>query len=192
MFTKLKTNFDDILYTKVPGLESFAGLGGKGVYHNKIWSPDSEKIYSVIPKRYHEDFYLTIMTINHVLLPHRDNDLVTTINFYVKAGKCRTVFYNEKEGAQIWQPENVITRPKSKLEVDTEVKYVKAVYDLEDVEEIDEFIAKDGEAWLLDVSEIHNVVPIQEFTERKAIALRTKKYSYIEVYEMLKETGNVV
>lgn len=192
MFVKLENDFSNILYTQVPGLESFAGLDGKGVYHNKIWSPDQEKIYSVIPRRYWDDFYLTIMTINHVLLPHRDNDLITTINFYVKAGKCRTVFYKEKEGAQIWQPENVITRPKSKLEVDTEVMYVKAVYDLEDVEELDSFMAKDGEAWLLDVSEVHNVVPIEEFTERKAIALRTKKHSYIEVYNMLKETGNVV
>ena len=192
MFVKLKNNFSDLLYTKVPGLESFAGLDGKGVYHNKIWTPDEEKIYSVIPKRYWGDFVLTIMTINHVLLPHRDNDLISTINFYVKAGKCKTSFYKEKPGAQIWQPENVITRPKSKLEVETEVKFVKAVYDLENVEEKDSFIAVDGDAWLLDVREIHNVVPIKEFTERKAIALRTSKYTFEEVYEMLKETGNVV
>ena len=192
MLVKLTKSFDDLIYTKIPGLESFAGLDGKGVYHNKIWTPDTEKIYSVIPKRYWDDFVLTIMTINHVLLPHRDNDLISTINFYVKAGKCKTAFYKEKPGAQIWQPENVITRPKSKLEVDTEVKLVKAVYDVEDVEEIDNFIAKDGDAWLLDVNEIHNVVPLEEFTERRAIALRTKKYSYIEVYDMLKETGNVV
>ena len=139
-----------------------------------------------------DDFVLTIMTINHVLLPHRDNDLISTINFYVKAGKCRTVFYKEKEGAQTWHPENIITRPKSNLEVDTEVKYVKAVYDVEDVEEISEFMAVDGDAWLLDVNEIHNVVPLEEFTERKAIALRTKKYNFEQVYEMLKETGNVV
>jgi hypothetical protein len=192
MFVKLKNTFDDLIYTKVPGLESFAGLDGKGVYHNKIWSPDIDRIYSVIPKKYHEDFYLTIMTINSVLLPHRDNDLISTINFYVDAGNCRTVFYQEKEGADFWQPENIITRPKSKLEVEEEVAYVKAVYDLEDVNEIDSFIAKNGEAWLLDVSEIHNVVPLSEFTTRKAIALRTKKYGYIEVLDMLKETGNVV
>ena len=192
MFVKLKNTFDDLIYTKVPGLESFAGLDGKGVYHNKIWSPDIDRIYSVIPKKYHEDFYLTIMTINSVLLPHRDNDLISTINFYVDAGNCRTVFYREKEGADFWQPENIITRPKSKLEVEEEVAYVKAVYDLEDVNEIDSFIAKNGEAWLLDVSEIHNVVPLSEFTTRKAIALRTKKYGYIEVLDMLKETGNVV
>lgn len=192
MFVKLKNRFDDLLYTQVPGLESFAGLDGKGVYHNKIWTPDSEKIYSVIPKRYWDDFYLTIMSINSVLLPHRDNDLITTINFYVKAGDCKTVFYKEKDGAKIWQPENVITRPKSKLEVDTEVKLVKAVYDVEDVEELDHFIAQNGEAWLLDVNEIHNVVPISDFSGRKAIALRTKIYNYEQVYEMLKETGNVV
>jgi hypothetical protein len=132
------------------------------------------------------------MTINSVLLPHRDNDLISTINFYVDAGNCRTVFYKEKEGAEFWQPENIITRPKSKLETEQEIAYVKAVYDLEDVEESSSFIAKNGEAWLLDVREIHNVVPLEEFTVRKAIALRTKKYGYIEVLDMLKETGNVV
>ena len=41
-------------------------------------------------------------------------------------------------------------------------------------------------------SDLHNVVPLEEFTERKAIALRTKKYNFEQVYEMLKETGNVV
>ena len=36
MFVKLTKSFDDLIYTKSPGLESFAGLDGKGVYHNKI------------------------------------------------------------------------------------------------------------------------------------------------------------
>ena len=192
MFVKLNDNFGDLLYIKKEGLDSFAGLDGKGVYHNKIWSPDTERIYSVIPKRYWDDFYLTVMTINSILLPHRDNDLISTINFYLKTDNCKTVFYKEKEGAQFWQPENIITRPKSKLEVEEEVAYVKAVYDLDDVEEIASFTAQNGEAWLLDVNEIHNVVPLGEFQSRKAIALRTKKYNYSEVYDMLKETGNVV
>lgn len=192
MFVKLKGEFDDLLYTNVPGLESFAGIDGKGVFHNKIWTPDSEKIYSVIPKRYWNEFYLTVMTINSVLLPHRDNDLISTINFYLKTDNCRTVFYKEKQGATFWQPENIITRPKSKLENEEEVAYVKAVYDLEDVEEVSEFTAKNGEAWLLDVNEIHNVVPNGDFSSRKAIALRTKNYNYQQVYEMLKETGYVV
>jgi hypothetical protein len=191
MFARLTNRFETPLYTNISGLESFAGLDGKGVYHNKIWSPDIDAIYSVVPKQYKDDFYLTLMTINSVLLPHVDNDLVTTINFYIKTTKCRTVFYRAKDNSTYHQLENVITRPKSRLEEDQEVAYVKAVYDLDDVEEIDSFIAEEGEAWLLDVSQIHNVIPVEEFAVRKAIALRTKKYTYNDVYQMLKETNNI-
>jgi hypothetical protein len=191
MFAKLKNNFVTPLYTTVEGLESFAGLGGKGVYHKKIWSPDVEQIYSVIPKRFWDDFELTVMTINSMLLPHIDNDLISTINFYIRTDNCRTVFYKPKNNADSFQVTVDIQRPKSAIETDEEVKMVKAIYDLVDVDEVASFLAQPNEAWLLDVREIHNVEPMGEFTLRKAIALRTAKYGYDEVCEMLKETGNL-
>ena len=96
MFTKLNKTFPTPLYATLNQLLSWAGLDGKGVQHKKIWSPDSEQLYSVIPKEYWPDFELTVMTINSQLLPHVDNDLITAVNFYIEPGNYRTVFYEPK------------------------------------------------------------------------------------------------
>jgi hypothetical protein len=193
MFVKLKNKFEKPLFVTVSGLESFAGLEGKGVYHKRIWSPDVEKVYSVIPKKYWDDFELTLRTINSYILPHIDNDLITAINFYMNTdnGSAKTVYYKPKPGA-------VPLPNKPALEVNAEnyndgvVKYVGDLYKQEDVYEIDSFTAYDNEAYLIDVTKIHNVIVNENFKLRKALTLRTKKYSYIEVYNMLKETDNVV
>ena len=188
MFVKLLTPFDTPLFTTVSGLESFAGLDNKGVYHNNIWTPDKENIYGVIPKRYWTDFEMSIMTINSVLLPHIDSALKTTINFYIRTDNCRTVFYEAKDNSEIWDPGTIIKKSGQKTD---EIAYVTNVYQLSDVNEIGSFIAKDNDAWLLDVSKIHNVEPLGDFTLRKVITLRTNNYNYDEVYTMLQETGNL-
>ena len=192
MFVKLKNKFDKPLFTTVEGLESFAGLEGKGVQHKRIWTPDIENIYGVIPKRYWDDFELTLMTINNYILPHIDNDLISAINFYINTdnGSGKTIYYTQKENTQ---PIN--NRPALQVNADNfnngEVKYVGNLYRQEDVQEIASFVAQDNEAWLIDVTKIHNVIVNENFKMRKALALRTKKYTYNEVYEMLKETGNL-
>ena len=217
MFVKLKSNFSDLLYTKVPGLESFAGLDGKGVYHNKIWTPDEEKIYSVIPKRYWDDFQVTRMTINSLLLPHVDNDFITTINFYYQPGDYRTMFYGVKQGRTSWKTEedtHLLVNPeplseegidpeelkermrefvneKKNMEHAKDVVYVDAVYAFDDVYETGSFIAKANEAYMLDVRIPHTVEPTNGVQIRKAFALRTRKYDFATVYEMLQETGNL-
>lgn len=193
MFVKLKNKFETPLFTTIQGLESFAGLDGKGVHHKRIWTPDVENIYSVIPKRYWDDFELTLMTINNYILPHIDNDLISAINFYINTdnGSARTVYY---EANQNTSPIN--NKPALQVNAENfnngEIKYVGDLYRQEDVTEICSFTAYDNDAYLIDVTKIHNVIVNEDFKLRKALALRTKKHSYIEVYNMLKETGNVV
>jgi hypothetical protein len=193
MFVKLKNKFETPLFTTVQGLESFAGLDGKGVHHKRIWTPDVESIYSVIPKRYWDDFELTLMTINNYILPHIDNDLISAINFYINTdnGSARTVYYTANENTS---PIN--NKPALQVNADNfnngKIKYVGDLYRQEDVTEICSFTAYDNETYLIDVTKIHNVIVNDDFKLRKALTLRTKKYSYIEVYNMLKETGNVV
>ena len=189
MFAKLNKTFPTPLYATLNQLLSWAGLDGKGVQHKKIWSPDSEQLYSVIPKEYWPDFELTVMTINSQLLPHVDNDLITAVNFYIEPGNYRTVFYQPKKDAEYFQPKVEISGTEVPLE--EQIGYVDAVYQLDEVEKIGSFIANPGEAYLLDVRKIHNVEPIGETTIRKALALRTKKYVYDEVLAMLKQTGHV-
>jgi hypothetical protein len=176
MFVKLKNNFTKPLFTTVEGLTSFAGIDGKGVGHKKVWSPDSEDFYSVIPKRYWADFDFSLMTINSRIYPHVDRDYITTINFYIQTGgDYITSFYSDGDLADI----------------SDSVDYCNGVYKESSLTEVGFFVAKDYEAWLLDVSKIHTVHNTFG-TERKALTLRTKRYTYIEVYDMLKETDNVV
>ena len=191
MFVKLSKPFKTPIYTTVDDLESWAGIQGKGVHHKRIWSPDAEQIYGVLPERYWNDFEITIMTINSELLPHMDNDLITTINFYVRCGNYKTVFYKQKDdSAEFWRPKVEVSGNDVPLE--QQIGYVKAVFDEDDLEEAGSFIAKNNEAWLLDVRQIHNIKPIDGSDAiRKAIALRSKKYTYEDTYKMLQETGNL-
>lgn len=177
MFIKLKHNFSKPIFTTVSGLDSFAGIGDKGVRHKKVYSPDYEEFYKVIPKRYWDDFYFSLMTINAAVLPHVDSDIKTTINFYLKTDNCRTTFYEQKSEKQ--------------ADIIEQMEYVNSVYDFDNVREIASFTAKEHEAWLLDVNSIHTVIPEGVIDCRRALALRTNKYNYSQVYDMLIETGNL-
>lgn len=220
-FVKLKHLYEYMPHTIIPKgqADSFAGKYGLGVRHNTIWTPEpeKEKLYKVIPERYHKDFQVTRMSINSLLLPHVDNDFITTINFYYEPGNYKTIFWKAKPGANSWKTEedrheDVKNEPMRESDIDVEdlknrvkdfvsekknmptceeITYVDAVYSFDDVCEIGSFIANANEAYMLDVRVPHNVEPLGGNKIRKAFALRTKHYDYVEVYEMLKETKNL-
>jgi hypothetical protein len=220
-FVKLKSLYEYMPHTVIPQgrADSFAGKYGLGVRHNTIWTPEPEleKLYKVIPKRYHKDFQVTRMSINSLLLPHVDNDFITTINFYYEPQNYKTTFFRPKEGASSWKTEEdrhtgVTPERMEEKDIDIEalktrvkefvsekqnmptcedITYVDAVYTFDDVYEIGCFVAQPNEAYLLDVRVAHNVEPLGEAKIRKAFSLRTKHYDYGQVYDMLKETGNL-
>ena len=175
MFTKLENPFEKPLYTITDPLKSFK-VGGVGIDYKKIWSPEAEKIYGILPKRYWPDFHLTIMSIDCIIPPHTDTEIITSINFYLQTEGCTTTFYKPKvEKPRIVQVKNQTNGH---------------IYFEEDLIEVDSFVAKDFEVWLLDVSRIHGVKG--EFNLRKAITLGTFVHGYENVIEMLKETKNVI
>jgi hypothetical protein len=219
-FVKLKNTYPAIMYAAIKGpADSFAGKYGLGVKHSTIWTPDEErnKLYKVIPERYRDKFQVTRMAINSLLLPHVDNDFITTINFYFEPGEYRTIFWKVKPGAKSWKTEEkqdqfVDTIPLKDEDIDPEelknkikefvaekqnmptieeITYVDAVYNFDDVYEVGSFVAEPNQAYMLDVRLPHSVEPLNGTKLRKAMALRTKDYEYSEVYEMLKETGNL-
>ena len=220
-FVKLKHLYEYMPHTIIPKgqADSFAGKYGLGVRHNTIWTPEPEKdkLYKIIPERYHKDFQVTRMSINSLLLPHVDNDFITTINFYYEPGDYKTIFWKAKPGASSWKTEEdrhteVVDEPmkvndiniedlknrvkdfvseKRNMPTCEEITYVDAVYAFDDVYEIASFTANANEAYMLDVRVPHNVEPLNGNKIRKAFALRTRHYEYSEVYEMLKETGNL-
>jgi hypothetical protein len=175
MFTKLNTTFQKPIYAVTDPLKSFKH-DGKGIDYKKIWSPKPENFYSIIPERYRKDFHLTVMTIDCIIPPHTDTEIVTSINFYLQTEGCTTTFYKPKM-------ENLKT-------VQVQNQTNGHIYFEEDLVEVGNFVAKDFEIWLLDVSQIHGVKG--EFNLRKAITLGTFVHKYEYVLEMLKETGNVI
>ena len=220
-FVKLKHTYEYMPHTIIPKgqADSFAGKYGLGVRHNTIWTPEPEKkvLYKVIPERYWKDFQVTRMSINSLLLPHVDNDFITTINFYYEPGDYKTIFFKPKDGVSSWKTEedrhtDVTTGIMEATEINVEdlkskikefvaekqnmptceeITYVDAVYSFDDVYEIGSFVAQRNEAYMLDVRVAHNVEPLDGTKLRKAFALRTRHYDYGQVYDMLKETGNL-
>jgi hypothetical protein len=176
MFAKLENPFEKPLYAITDSLKDFKGKDGKGIDYKKVWSPEAKKVYGVLPERYWQDFHLTIMTINCIIPPHTDTEILTSINFYLQTEGCLTTFY----------------KPKVDIPRTVQIKNQTNghIYFEEDLIEIDSFVAKDFEAWLLDVSQIHGVRG--DFKLRKALTLGTFVHKYEDVFEMLKETGNVV
>lgn len=176
MFTKLVKPFQKPLYAITDPLKTFKGEDGKGIDYKKIWSPEAEKIYGILPRRYWPDFHLTVMTINCIIPPHTDTEIITSINFYLQTEGCETIFYKPK----VETPRTVQIKNQTN----------GRIYFEEDLVVVDSFVAKDFEVWLLDVSQIHGVKG--DFKLRKALTLGTFVHKYGDVLEMLKETGNVV
>ena len=176
MFIKAKNEFVIPIYTKVnPKNDSFEVDGDKKVILlNEFWSPEMENITSFIPKRYHDDFYITLMTMVNPLAPHIHTDLYTILNFYVDSDNSKTTFY----------------KPKNNLKVNSSTNNYLS-YKKEDLVETGHFIAKNNEVYLLDAREIHDIQPLGEWKPRKIIHVRTDKHTYLDVCEMLKETGNL-
>lgn len=176
MFTKLTSTFEKPIYTTTQDLKQFKGEDGKGIQYKLIWSPEIEKLYSVLPKRYWGDFHASEMKIDCAVPPHTDTEILTSINFYIQTEGCRTVFFEKQ-----------VDDPKTfKLEQQTNGR----IFYPEDLKEVASFIAKDNEIWLLDVTQIHSVEG--NVNLRKAITLGTFKHKYNEVIKMLEETGNVI
>ena len=176
MFAKLKNNFEKPLFTTIEGLTSFAGIDGKGVGHKKVWSPDAEQFYAVIPKRYWDDFHLTLMTINRDILAHTDTEIITTINFYLDAGgdDIDTIFF-----------EPLVDKPKT-FQIENQIDGY--IFDKSELKEVGRFRAKPMECWALDVKKIHSVEG-HVTGIRKAVTIGTFVHNYDAVVEMFKETG---
>lgn len=175
MFCKLNTVFEKPIYTTTQNLKSFLGEDGKGIQYKLVWTPETEKIYNILPQKYWKDFHISEMKIDCAVPPHTDTEIITSINFYLQTEGCRTIFYQPK-----------IQNPRT-LQIKNQTN--GHIFYEEDLVEVDSFIAKDFEVWVLDVSQIHSVKG--NVTLRKAITLGTFQHKYEDVIEMLKE-NNVV
>ena len=139
---------------------------------NGLWYSDlkiNEQV-DLIPKKYKSAFYLLFLEANSYILPHSDSGPTAVINFYIETNNCATQFYEIKNNAEPYQIENQTDG---------------CVYNLDDLIETKSFIAQPGDVYILDVSKVHSVIPLDNNEiNRKAICFSTNSLNFDEVKRM--------
>ena len=139
---------------------------------NGLWYSDlkvNDQI-DLIPEKYKSDFYLSFLEANSFILPHSDSGPTAVINFYIETNNCATQFYEIKDNAKPYQIENQTDG---------------CIYNLDDLVETGSFIAQPGDVYILDVSKVHSVIPLDNNEiNRKAICFSTNSLNFNEVKSM--------
>lgn len=186
MFKKLKNNIDVGEYTILEQQMNYGYMvDGKfeGLWYALIGGPATELMKTVIPVRYRKNFYCSSMKANTEIPPHTDNEIRTTINFYIDPQNCVTQFYKFKSENT---PKYTIPSQMYKYVLRGGHRFEKS-----DLEETVSFVAQPNEVYVLDVMQPHGVRPLGEFKQRTSVALFTPMYDYDLVCKMLAETGNL-
>lgn len=172
MFIKLK----NLIYISEYEIKQHVVSYGNRISYAVVSTPLND-IFSLVPERYRKDFVLLIMEISGNVPPHTDSKILSTINIYLKSDDCKTTFY-----------EIVTSTPQT-----TQIKNQTngKMFNLNSLKSIGEFVAKNNEAWLLDVSIPHSVTSTKSSINRIAICLQSSKYDFNTVKEMLIETNNI-
>jgi len=170
MFRKLTKTYSNLEYDQ----------GGEQISYGDVITYNHARItkggvFFVIPLRYRHDFCLSVMNITDAVPPHTDSEIKCTINFYVEPDVCVTKFYRSEGNMDTHQIPNQTNGQ---------------IYKKDNLVCTGEFVAKAGDAYLLDVTKIHAVKPLYDLKKRTAICLATDKYDYDQVSQMLQETGN--
>jgi len=179
-FSKLKNEFNLSDYDKVRDVVNY-GVDYveefKGIQYSRIKIPNMHDVYKILPKEYRKMFGLNLMRINSKVPAHTDSNIKTCINFYIKTEPCVTYFH-----------EPIVENPRTHQINNQSDGYM---FNEEDLKRVASFVAKPNEAWILDVKKPHSVVPLFGINERQAFTLATNSFTFDEVCDMLKETGNL-
>lgn len=148
-----------------------------GMSYFKIQDEIDQEIRSVLPQKYQKYFETSIFKINIPYIPvHIDNEILTSINFYVQTGNAKTYFYKHKDKS---------------IDVEKLPNHTDgALFKEKDLERIDSFVAQPGEVWLLNVKVPHSVRS-KTFKKRIAYCLQSRHIDYEETKQILQENGLV-
>lgn len=167
MFIKLNKTFADLKFVEGEEAVSYGGI----ISYLKVKDVDKD-LLKVIPEKYRNLFSTTIMKINNSVPPHTDSKAKTVINFYVKSGNYKTLFFDGK--SKSYQVKNQTNG---------------MVFDRNGLMEKGSFVAKDGDIFCLDVDKIHAVDCLdKDPTERIAVCISTGDFNFEQVCNMLSET----
>jgi hypothetical protein len=170
MFMKLNKQFNGISYSAGDMEVSYAGIIG-------YFSVNDLKVdlLKVIPESYRNAFFMSEMKIVDSVPPHTDSDVKAVVNFYIQPNNYKTVFFGGNS-------------PTYQVPNQTNGR----VFYRENLVELDSFVAKDGEAFCLDVTTPHALDSLDDVPkERIALCLSTHDYDFDQVCNMLCDTGYI-
>jgi hypothetical protein len=170
-YTKLKDFFEYKDYAQTELINSY-GTNGKGLFYFSIDDTNAH-LFDCIRAPFRKHFYITVLKINIPFVPpHTDSNIKASINFYIQTNNCKTTFYDIKNPN--FQERKIKNQTNG------------SIFNIEDLNETSSFIAKDNEAYLLDVTKPHSVLSLSGTTsERIAICLQTLTLSYEETLTVL-------
>lgn len=128
----------------------------------------------LIPYEYQTHFVKSHGPVSFLSRPHIVENMVA-LNLYTQDIPYKVTFYKTKT-----------SDPVKTYKI---LNWQMIGYHEEDVEEVDSFIAKRGDLWLLDLSKIHSFSSTDESRLQKAVQLKTTEFTLEEVYIMLKMSG---
>ena len=144
-----------------------------GIWYNEIDKEKECPLKGIIPEEFQDAFVMQLMQVNSFIPPHTDSDTLAVINFYIETDECITQFYEIKDNAKPFQLDNQTNG---------------YLYDLNDLELGPSFNAKPGDIYILDVTNVHSVIPIDERKiKRKALCLASRFLDFNQVQELLFE-----
>jgi hypothetical protein len=173
-YTKLDTfniDIDLFQYKGIPG-KSYPGIT-KGMYLKYYQFSDITKYINHFPKFTNilpDSILLAEISGTGVLGPHIDHGPKCVLNWYETSNDSVTYFYTKNENAK------GIVFPG---ETEPNIFYPN------EVSVIDEFVANNNEAYLLDVSKIHSVYSPHDGV-RRFVSLGFSRNTYIEVLESVR------
>lgn len=140
MFKQIELNLQDLNLTEYNSGTCLHNPNGFGLSYYKL----KEGCYSILKNRLPFEYqtklsniFYCIMTGPGKLTPHIDTHTTTAINYYIKGGNGATIFYKRIDDS---------THPT-----------IVNSFTEDGVVEVDRFVANDGDCYILDVTQIHNV-----------------------------------
>ena len=114
-----------------------------------------------------------LLHVNCYIPPHTDSGINSVIKYYITTENCTTQFYEKKE--------DIVDHYQIENQTDG------YLYNLKDLTLGPSFTAKPGDVYLLNVSKIHSVIPLERAVgiDRKAICVSIKDYKFSELEQLL-------
>ena len=178
LYTKLDnliTTFDiseiENIIQNSPSFKSYSPVqDGNGLFYYAAPKSIINQVKNILPTVLQDEADVVLCKIYKGALPHRDHDCKCKINFYLKTGNAKTVYFGEPtiDGYSYHND------------------YQHNMYDIKEhrLKKIGSFIANVGETYLLDTSQIHAVIMPEEST--RIIVSISFNRSYDEILGILK------